>query len=456
MKSLFTKKNGLYFLLSLILPALVLIFRPLGLDGTQSLLLASLLLVIFWWVVNLMPKWISSLVLLLIFSLFGRTPLSSVYQFPLSDNFLVILFAFLFSQGISNSGLTKRLLQPLFYRWIHTPKQFLLLSMLCNLALIFVIPQPFARIILLAFIVNEFLEDVCPDKAVRDILMFSVFLFSCTSNMTFLRGDIIMNNAIQSFGEVSFTEGSWATAMTVPTLLLMAVEYLLLCLVYRRTLRGVRFDAPTANIDQSRQLTRKEVLELTLVLATMLLMALQPLHGISAKWIIMASTLIMFLCGLLKLPDIRSINFNLLVWLTAAFSIGNVMRGSGTADIVFSRLSTLFPAQFDLAFLLAVILITMILHMLLGGSVTTTSVVIPGILSIAAGKAPAAMLVLVIYILVYNHFLLPLHNAVLVIGNGDKRFPARLVAQFGGVLTVVMPLFILFVYRLWWRLIGIF
>ena len=455
MKSFLTKKNGLYLLLSLILPALVLIFRPLGLDKTQSLLLAALLLVIFWWVVNLMPKWLSSLFLLVVFSLFGRTPLRSVYQFPLSDNFLVILFAFLFSQGISNSGLTKRLLQPLFYRWIHTPGQFLLLSILCNLALIFIIPQPFARIILFAFIVSEFLEDVCPDKTVREILLFSVFLFSCTSNMAFLRGDIIMNNAIQSFGEVRFTESSWAAAMTLPTLLLMAAEYLLLRLVYRRPLHGVRFCAPAVR-SEVRRLERREWLELALILATMLLMALQPLHGVPAKWIIMASTLIMFLCGLLKLPDIRSINFNLLVWLTAAFSIGNVMRGSGTADIVFSRLSTLFPAQFDLTFLLAVILITMILHMLLGGSVTTTSVVIPGILSIAAGKAPAAMLVLIIYILVYNHFLLPLHNAVLVIGNGDKRFPARLVAQFGGVLTLVMPLFILFVYRLWWQFIGIF
>lgn len=439
----------------MILPALVMLFRPLGLDGTQSFLLAVLLMVIFWWVVNLMPKWISSALLLLVFSFWGRTPLRSVFQFPLSDNFVVILFAFLFSQGIANSGLTKRLLQPLFYQWIRNPAQFLLFVAVCNIALIFVIPQPFARVILFAFIVNEFLEDVCKEKTTREILMFGTFLFSCTSNMLFLRGDIIMNNAVQSFGEVAFTEGSWAAAMTVPTLILMAVEYILLYTVYYRHLKGVRFVMPPAP-PQQKKLTTRERGILGLILLTMLLMSLEPLHGISSKWVILASTVVMFLIRLLHLEDIRSINFNLLVWLAAAFSIGSVMRGSGTADIVFSRLSALFPSRFSLAYILVIIVITMVLHMLLGGSVTTTSVVVPGILGIAAGEAPAAMLVLIIYILVYNHFLLPLHHAVLVIGNGDKHFPARLVVQFGGVLSIVMPLFVLFVYRFWWQLIGFF
>lgn len=455
MKKLFTKRNITCLLLSLILPALILPLRPFGMDASQSLLFASLVLVVFWWVVNLLPKWLSSLFLLAIFAIFGRTPLASVFQFPLSDNFVVILFAFLFSQGIANSGLTKRLLQPLFYRWIHTPVQFLLFVILCNIALIFVIPQPFARIILFAFITDEFLEDVCPDEKRRGILMFAVFLFSMTSNMLFLRGDIIMNYAVLSFGEVTLTESGWAAAMTVPTLLLILAELGMLLIMYRNSLLRTRFSqAPIRR--SSEKLTGREWVILAVIAATMLLMATESLHGISSKWVILASTVIMFVLGLLKLSDIRSINFSLLIWLTAAFSIGNVMRGSGTADIIFSRLSVLFPDTFDLLFLLAVVLITMGLHMVLGGSVTTTSVVIPGIISIAAGKAPAAMLILIIYILVYNHFLLPIHNAVLVIGNGDKRFPNSVVMQYGGALTVLMPLFALFVYRYWWQLLDLF
>lgn len=442
-------------LLSLIPPALVMLLHPFGLDGTQCLVLAALLLVIFWWVANLMPKWLSSAFLLIVFSLWGRTPLRSVFQFPLSDNFLVILFSFLFSQGIANSGLTKKLLLPLFYRWIHKPSQFLLFVILCNIGLIFVIPQPFARIILLAFIINEFLENVCHDKKAREILLFSTFLFSCTCNMLFMRGDIIMNNAVQSFGDVSFTESSWAAAMTLPTLLLIAVEYLLISVFYHPVLHGTAFEAPSTP-SATEALSGRDRFFLILVFVTMLLMATESLHGLSSKWIILCSSIIMFLFRFLSPKDIRSINFDLLVWLTAAFSIGNVMRGSGAADIIFSRLSVLFPDNFNLLFLFGIVIITMALHMLLGGSVTTTSVVIPGILSIAAGKAPSAMLVLIIYVLVYNHFLLPLHHAVLVIGNGSKYFSGRLVTQMGVILSVVMPVFVVFVYCGWWQLIHLF
>lgn len=443
-------------LLSMLLPVLILFIRPFGLDARQTMLLATLVLVVFWWVANTMPKWISSLFLLLIFSLFGRTPLTSVFQFPLSDNFIVILFSFLFSQGIANSGLTRRLLQPLFYRWIHTPVQLLLFVILCNIALIFVIPQPFARVIIFAFIVSEYLENVCPDKKCCGILMFGVFLFSMTSNMLFLRGDIIMNYAVQSFGEITLSEGRWSAAMTVPTLLLMAAEFGLLLVLFRRELLGVRFDQLEQQGETKERLKRRDWFILGLIVLTMLLMATGSLHGIADKWVILVSSLIMFAIGLLKLRDIKSINFNLLVWLTAAFSLGNVMRSSGIADIIFSRLSELFPDEFNFVYLLVIVAITMGLHMLLGGSVTSTSVIIPGIISIATGKADSTMLVLIIYVLVYNHFLLPIHNAVLVIGNGEGYFENSTVVKTGLILTLLVPLFVLFVYSRWWDIIALF
>jgi len=43
-----------------------------------------------------------------------------VLTFPRSENFLMIVLAFLFSQGIANSGLAERLLQPLLLRFAKT------------------------------------------------------------------------------------------------------------------------------------------------------------------------------------------------------------------------------------------------------------------------------------------------------------------------------------------------
>ncbi len=409
---------------------------------------------ITWWVINLMPKWVSSIILLAIFLIFSDTPAKTVFQFPLSDNFLVVLFAFLFSQGISNSGLTKLLLQPLFYRWIHTPVQFLLFSILCNIALIFVIPQPFARIILLAYVVGEYLEDVCNDQKQREILLFATYLFSMSANMMFLRGDIIMNNAVLSFAQIEMPEQAWALDMMVPSALLILVEFTLLVLFYREPLCRTAFQAPDRKA-RTNKLNAYEIAVLAVVAVTMLLMATESFHGIASKWVILAGTVVMFAMRLLKLRDLKAVNYNLLIWLTAAFSIGGVMRASGIADIVFTKLSVLFPDEMGLPFMLVVILVTMVLHMILGSSVTTTSVVIPGILSTAPIGASAPMLVLLIYIVVYNHFLLPLHNAILVIGNGEKQFSGSIVARFGAVLTILIPLFALLIYRFWWQLTGL-
>lgn len=454
MKKTLTPKLIRSLLISFIVPVFVILLRPFGLNFSQSLLLGSLILVITWWVINLMPKWISSILLLVIFLIFSDTPVKTVFQFPLSDNFLVVLFAFLFSQGISNSGLTKRLLQPLFYRWIHTPVQFLLFSILCNIVLIFVIPQPFARIILLAFVIGEYLDDVCPDPDLREILMFAAYLFSMSANMMFLRGDIIMNNAVLSFAQIEMPEQAWALDMMVPSALLILAELGLLVLIYRKKLCRAAFQAPDQNI-RSEKLSAYETAVLAVVVITMLLMATESLHHIASKWVILSGTVIMFAMRLLKLHDLKAVNYNLLIWLTAAFSIGGVMRASGIADIVFAKLSVLFPAEMGLSFMLVVIVVTMALHMILGSSVTTTSVVIPGILSIAPIGASTPMLVLLIYIVVYNHFLLPLHNAILVIGNGEKQFSAKIVGRFGVVLTILIPLFTLCVYRLWWQLTGL-
>ena len=93
------------------LPALLL-FRPLAFTPRQCLILGILLVVIIWWVTGWVERTAASLVLLAAFFLFSTAPAATILTFPRSENFLIIVLSFLFSQGISNSGLTRRLFQP--------------------------------------------------------------------------------------------------------------------------------------------------------------------------------------------------------------------------------------------------------------------------------------------------------------------------------------------------------
>jgi di/tricarboxylate transporter len=97
-------RRALRLAATLILPALLLAVRPLDMSVRQGGVLAALVLVITWWVTGVVERTAASLVLLAVFLLIGGAPARTVFSFPLSQNFLMIVFSFLFSQGISNSG----------------------------------------------------------------------------------------------------------------------------------------------------------------------------------------------------------------------------------------------------------------------------------------------------------------------------------------------------------------
>ena len=59
----------------LVLPLLILIFRPLNIDLNQAIILSSLMITIISWVIGKPNKIISSIFLLIMFILFGNTPI---------------------------------------------------------------------------------------------------------------------------------------------------------------------------------------------------------------------------------------------------------------------------------------------------------------------------------------------------------------------------------------------
>lgn len=114
-------RRTLIILLTLIPALLILVFRPLGFSLQQSGILSALVLTILWWVTGAVERTIASVFLLAVFLLASGAPAATVFSFPLSENFIMIAVSFLFSQGISNSGLPGKLLQPLLNRFARSP-----------------------------------------------------------------------------------------------------------------------------------------------------------------------------------------------------------------------------------------------------------------------------------------------------------------------------------------------
>ena len=437
-------------LCSLIPPALILALCPFGLTLTQAAVAALLVLTVIWWVSKLVDRTIASIVLLLGFFLFGGVGPRTVFSFPLSETFVLIILSFLFSEGVKNSGLLDKLLLPVLSRFARSPGRALGSMLVINLVMIFIIPQPFSRIILCAVIYDRFFRAAGMDDDLRSALLLSLHMCAITVNMAFLRGDLILNNALLSISGAGYSELTWMKYMAVPSLVYSVLFLVLLRIVFRRPMAAY----PAVTPEKAAPWTKAERRSLIVLLIIILLWAAEDLHGVSGTIIVAAGTLLMVPLGLLRPADLKCIDVKLLVFLTAAFSIGGVMKGSGTAQVIFSQFAPLFPDHFSLLYLFIILVVSMAMHMLLGSSITTMSVVVPSLLIIADGVAPTPVLLFSIYIMASAHCVLPFHNVITMIGEGRGCFRSRDMLRCGLSATAPILLAVLFLFYGWWRLMG--
>ena len=102
-----------------------------------------------------------------------------------------------------------------------------------------------------------------------------------------------------------------------------------------------------------------------------------------------------------------------------------------------------------------IVLVSMALHMILGSNVTTLSVVLPGVLLISSGVVDPITVMFITYVAVCAHYLLPFHSVIILIGNGNKLFSSKDTIKYSPVLTVIVIFSIFFIYRTWWKVLGV-
>ncbi|HHY13766.1 MAG TPA: hypothetical protein GX526_03890 [Thermoanaerobacterales bacterium] len=288
----------------------------------------------------------------------------------------------------------------------------------------------------------------------KEVLMFWVFAISIFVNMSLVKGDIILNNAITMIAYQHISEVEWIKYMLVPTFIFCAIATVGFKFTFNNILKNyVR--KGDIQPEKFESLSKEDKKHLALILAVVVLWATETIHGINGTIIVIIGTLIMYGIKLLGKQDIKSINIGLLIFLTAVFSIGAVMKESGIATIIFSNLIVLFPKTFSLKYVVIMAVVSIILHMILGSNITTMSVIIPGLMSISKGVANPTITMFTIFVSICAHFVLPYQHGVILIGEGSKYYTSKTTLKYAPVLTLLTILSILFVYLKWWKLMGL-
>ncbi|HHX93081.1 MAG TPA: SLC13 family permease [Clostridiales bacterium] len=446
------RKNSVRVALTLLLPVAMVLARPLGMTAGQSFVLGSLFTVIAWWGTGWVKRNIASAMLLLVFLLFGHTPVVQIFNFPLSGNIVMIVAAYLLSEGIVQSGAVDSLSDYLLSTYCKTYAHMVIASFVLCTVLIFAIPQPFPRVVLLAAIYINFLRERPENEERKKVLLFSIFVAATVTSLMFVNGDVIVNCAAVEFGDLELSFASWTRYMTVPTMIASALTALLFIAVFRRELQGP-IEGPGAKATFSVGPEGKRALAVTAVVV--LLWLTEPVHGIGAASVAAIGVAGMFAVRVLKLKDFKVVSPGLMLFLTAQFAIGRVLVASGIVGHIRIALTHMLPAPEHALFLPALVLALMALHMVMGSVITALSFSIPMLIAMTEGLYSPELIALLVLVSVAWHFLLPFHHVTLVIGFGSGFYENRHVLRFGAVLTLLVFASVFLLYIPWWKLTGL-
>lgn len=106
-------------------------------------------------------------------------------------------------------------------------------------------------------------------------------------------------------------------------------------------------------------------------------------------------------------------------------------------------------------FILLTVGLTMGIHMLLGSSMTSLSVAVPLLMSLLPATANPTQIMLVIFIAINIHYILPLHHAVVMIGEGEKYYTTGMTVKYGLFLTILVFIAVFAIALPYWKLISL-
>ncbi len=445
-------KKNIYLVISILLFLLILYVKPLGLSLRQSVILASTAVVILWWATNSVSKTVSSVIIVLVFFTFSGSSTQTILKFPLSGNLILIAASYLIAHGIKVSGLADRISRTIISRYAKSGFLLAVLSFVLSFILIFLIPQPFPRAIIMAALYSEFLNKQDISARTKSVLLFSIFVAVTATSMAFINGDVIFNNAALQFAGISLTWPEWAKYMLVPSIIISMLMLGGFVFIFYDDIKVKRFCADKC-AKESTGFTFLESRGVVIISAIILLWATESLHGVNSIWVSVIGVLAMHIFGLIKIKDYKIIKPELLLFLTAAFSIGGVLNQEGIAEAIFEML--LPSARSDEMLIFFSILMVMALHVFLGSSMTTMSICMPVLMSSLPASVNPVVMMFTIYTAINIHYILPIHHVVIMIGEGEGLYDTSMTIRYGVFLTMLAVISVYAVLMPYWRFIGV-
>jgi anion transporter len=449
--------------LALVVMAGVAVLLPATLPSEARAALFGFAVAVILWSTSGINAAYVALAAVMLTILLGGAPQDALFDALASDVVWLMIGAFVLGGAMRETGLAGRLTGFVVDRASSVRGVFWLLTTVL-LPLSFFIPSTSGRAAVMMPVFRS-LADATDDKKITRALALLVPTVILVATITTLIGagsHLIANDLLDQISGTSISFAQWAL-WGVP--FGVAASYVSCWVITRLFLDKDRLDrelhvARSENAPFSPA-ERNTVVVLALMVALWLS---EGLHGLEIALVTMLGALVLTLPGLgvMKWKDgLKSVSWNLIVFVGAALALGNALIDSGAAQWIIDRLfalSGVAGASSGLLILLILAFISLTSHVYMTSHAARAVALVPPVLYLASTLNLDPTAVLFISTVGMDYCLtFPVSSKALLMfqeAGGETYQPADLL-RLSSVLLIVHLVLILAFYYGYWRWVGL-
>jgi len=431
----------------------------LSAEGKMAMSL-SLMTVVFWAFQIAQAGYISGLYLALLV-IFKVAPADVVFSPWIGSTMYLVIGAYLIATAVKSSGLGERIGYKFLLKYGSSYRSVIISIFVLTFILSLLIPHPWPRAFLIMSIMAVVIKGAHLPAEDAAKIGFTVFAASVPISTIFLTGDSVINPLAVEFSGVKVSWIDWFVYMGLPSIVASIITCILILLLFKPSVK-ISIDKKDIENKLSHLGTLSKTEKLTivwLVIAVALWMT-DFIHGINIGWITLLIAMLMSfpVGGVLKKNDWASVPVQVLLFLSAAITIGKVGAVTGMNTwLAENILPSTLPAN-PFLFALLITAFSVLIHMVLGSVIAVMGITIPTLLVVTQSLGIDPLIVtLLVFTAISIHYLFPFHHLNILVGQGEENglYSQKEVMRLGIPLTIVVFLITVGIEIPWWKLLGL-
>ena len=449
--------------LALITIAALAVMLPISLPaGARLPIFAFSLAAILWSTTSISADYIA-LGTMLLLVLTGERPQEQLFDALASDVIWLMIGAFILGGAVQKSGLARRLTELVVSRAKTVRGVFGLLTAVL-IPLTFLIPSTSGRAAVAIPVFRSIANTLDDRRIVRAlaILIPTVILVSTIVALVGAASHLIANDLLDQFAktQISFTE--WALyGMPFGVTASFIACWVVMWLFLGRSLGARVVHLPKS---QHKPLSASEWKTLTIVVLMVGFWLTESWHGFKIATVAVAGALLLTFpgYGVLKWKEgLKSVSWNLIIFVGAALVLGHALIDSGAADWIMHQIiamSSIAGTKSRFSLLLFLVFISLTSHLYMTSHSARAVALVPALLYLGDSLALNPVAVLFISTVGMDYCLtFPVSSKALLMFqelDGETYKPADLLRLSAVLMPVHLGLMVVFYYS-YWRWVGL-